>query len=140
MSTMLRHRVRDCLLGAGIFIAPTAATAHTLVVPYTLPVPFWMYLFACGATLVLTFAALGVAATAPVPARAGSALASSGSGLGIGWVLPRPLVEVLRLSAVFCLGLTIIGGLVGSPDPVGFLLFFNYCNCSGPSVGACASN
>jgi hypothetical protein len=136
MSTMLRRRVRDCFLGAGIFLAPTAATAHTLVVPYTLPVPFWMYLFACGATLVLTFAALGVAATVPVPARAGSALASSDSGLGIGWVLPRPLVEVLRLSAVFCLGLTIIGGLVGSPDPginigmilfwIGFLLFFNY--------------
>ena len=99
MSMMLRRRVRDCLLGAGI-VAPTAATAHTLVVPYTLPVPFWMYLFACGATLVLTFAALGVAATVPVPARAGPALAPSGSGLGIGWVLPHPLVEVLRLSAV----------------------------------------
>ena len=29
--------------------------AHVFLAPYTLPVPFWMYLYGCAAALVLSF-------------------------------------------------------------------------------------
>src|SRR3954462_10927300 len=38
--------------------APTVH-AHSFTEPYLLPVPFWLYVYACAATLVLTFAVLG---------------------------------------------------------------------------------
>ena len=37
---------------------PAAAEAHTLPTPYVLPVPFWMYLYGCTATLIVTCAVL----------------------------------------------------------------------------------
>src|SRR4051794_10897628 len=113
------HRGLICAgIAAGGLGVPSAATAHTLIVPYTLPVPFWMYLFACGATLVLTFAVLGVTATAASPGAAvGSAHPVSADRVATGWLIPGPLVDLLRLATVFFIVLVIVGGLIGSPDP-----------------------
>jgi hypothetical protein len=137
----MTNAMRRGLIGAGIAAAvssvPAAAAAHTLVVPYTLPVPFWMYLFACGATLVLTFAVLGVTATAVSPAAGvASAHSVAADRAATGWLIPRPLVELLRVATVFFILLVIVGGLIGSPDPsfniaeigfwIGLLLAFNY--------------
>ena len=68
MTNAMRRGLICAGIAAAVSSVPAAAAGHTLVVPYTLPVPFWMYLFACGATLVLTFAVLGVTATAVSPA------------------------------------------------------------------------
>jgi hypothetical protein len=38
--------------------------AHVFLAPYTLPVPFWLYLYGCAAALVLSFALLAYLATA----------------------------------------------------------------------------
>ena len=107
-------------------LAPSPAAAHTLVVPYTLPVPFWMYLFACGATLVLTFAVLGMGAALTVPVGVRSATGTDVPG-STGWLVPRPLVELLRVGAVFVLFLTVTAGLIGPRDPalnLGMVLFW----------------
>ena len=37
--------------------------------PYTLPVPFWIYLYGCAAMLVLSFALLAYLATSSVSTR-----------------------------------------------------------------------
>ena len=37
--------------------------AHVFLAPYTLPVPFWLYLYGCAAALVLSFALLAYLAS-----------------------------------------------------------------------------
>src|SRR5262245_24514641 len=103
------------LIAAAVVVAPSGASAHTLVVPYTLPVPFWMYRFACGATLVLTFAALGLGATVTVPAGIRSPVTQETPSAG--WLIPRPLVELLRVATIFILLMTVTAGLIGPRDP-----------------------
>ena len=106
---------RTAVAGA-LAVLATATEAHAFVQPYTLPVPFWLYLFACAATVVLTFAVVSyffsvpaVAAVAPrIPARANS-----------GWnaTLPRWALRGLRALAVGCLLLSVVAGLLGTRDP-----------------------
>ena len=60
--------------------APPCADGHELMLRYQLPVPFALYLYACAATLIVTFALLGwfMKASRADPARV--ALRSSRSG------------------------------------------------------------
>jgi hypothetical protein len=101
---------------AALAVLPSeAAVAHFMTQPYLLPVPFWMYAYACGTTLVLTFAVLGYFSGAnagqtkfrtwEVPAD--TAWASLGR-----WVL-----TFLRLAAVACLLLMIVTATFGTLDP-----------------------
>ena len=70
-------------------------SAHTLVTPYDLPIPFSAYVFACAATLVLTFAVLAfvpnAATRGTVPAApSGSAGAAAIGRLGRSRLLALP--------------------------------------------------
>ncbi len=116
----------------------TSVSAHVFVQPYTLPVPFWMYLYACAATLVLSFAVVAYVMVQPA--------LTSPSSTGRGWdLLPdTPLARrtwhvtlgVARAGALVCLLVTMVSGLVGTADPraninltlfwVGFLLGLTY--------------
>ena len=55
------------LLSAAVALFSSPARAHTFMVPYTLPVPFWLYLYACAATVAVTFVAVTYFASVPAP-------------------------------------------------------------------------
>ena len=94
--------------GLGFFcLSVTAAFAHTMgVTPYDLPIPFWLYVYTCAATLPLTFAALLLVPSRPnrPPPR----------------VIPlgRLLSVVGQIVAIMLLGLTFAAGLCGTPSPI----------------------
>jgi hypothetical protein len=132
--TQLQRR-RLVLFLSIVACASTTASAHVFIQPYTLPVPFWMYLYACAATLVLSFAVLAYAMGQPtteptdrtwnvLPATRLAQSAWNGVWLAA------------RAGALVCLVVTILGGLVGTSDPranisltlfwVGFLLGLTY--------------
>jgi hypothetical protein len=117
--------------------------AHVFLAPYTLPVPFWMYLYGCAAALVLSFALLAYLATtsgsqAPeamavgVPDEKGHSVPAERAGSRL-W---SGVVATLRAGALLALLLTIAAGRWGTPDPnlniamnlfwVWFLLAFLY--------------
>ncbi|HEY5759755.1 MAG TPA: hypothetical protein VIU34_28230 [Steroidobacter sp.] len=112
---------RRCWMLVACFV-PTLASAHSFGAVYVLPVPFWMYVYSCVATLLLTFALLGFLVTAPpAPVRAsveGSRRPFVVSPLGLG---------LLRAGAVGCLLLVVFAGLFGTADParnIGMTLFW----------------
>lgn len=118
MSSLRRNR--GGTLVAGLF--PTLAGAHSFGAVYVLPVPFWMYVYACVATLVLTFAMLGLLVTAP-PMRVRVGWDESPRALVVG---PR-LLGLLRAGAVACLVVTVLAGSFGTDDParnLGMTLFW----------------
>ena len=80
-----------------------------MVTPYDLPIPFSVYVLACAATLVLTFAVLGFVAVDP---------AASGQRVGARLELGSALPAAGRIVAVTLLGLTVLAGLLGSPSPI----------------------
>src|SRR4029453_14471527 len=93
-------------VGLGLAIISTVACAHSFVEPYLLPVPFWLYVYACGATLVVTFGLLGyfigvadvVRPAWAWPVRPNGPLAVAG----------QALLELLRLGSFACLVLTVV--------------------------------
>lgn len=101
---------------AALAIVPGVAQAHSFVEPYLLPVPFWLYVYACGATLVATFAILGYFVGADVAVRpAWTRPLHTGVSLA---PLGRVALWTLRLGALACLVLTIVAGLFGTGDPL----------------------
>lgn len=101
-----------CLLA----VWPALARAHSFSTPYVLPIPYWMYVYGCAATLIVTFAVLaifmrGASPTEPVAQSTrfdpGAGTRSSG----------RRMLMFLRAGALVALLMTIIGGVVGSEDP-----------------------
>ena len=118
-----------------VLLSAPAMSAHMFLQPYILPVPFWMYLYGCAATLVLSFALVGyfsrLPATTPKHRTWDLLPATDRAQTAWLWVL-----RVLRAGALVCLLLTLISGLVGTGDPraninmtlfwVGFLLAFTY--------------
>jgi len=101
--------------------------AHVFLAPYTLPVPFWMYLYGCAATLVLSFALLAYLATSTSSTHdqhRREVLAS-----GAAWRLWRWTVSGLRVGAAAALAMTIATGVAGPADPalnIGMTLFWVY--------------
>src|SRR6266849_3441298 len=132
---MKRAAVPAALLAGLGLLLPGAAQAHSFVEPYTLPVPFWLYLYACAATLVVTFAAIGYFASAPTARRAPRGVDLHAPGR-VGAVAARWALRLLRAGAMGCLLLTMVAGLIGTPSPlanismtlfwIGFLLAFAY--------------
>ena len=99
-----------------------------MTAPYLLPVPFWLYVYACAATLLATFAILGYFFAQPAhePSRATSVvqLPATGAWSRVG----RATLAVLRTASVLCLVLTVASQFWGSPDPglnFGMALFWS---------------
>jgi hypothetical protein len=99
--------------------------AHVFLAPYTLPVPFWMYLYGCAATLVLSSALLAYLATSGVAThehdRRELFVQAPMRNL---W---RWTVSGLRAGALAALGMTIAAGIAGPADPalnIGMSLFW----------------
>jgi len=103
--------VLTCLL-------PDAAQAHSFEVPYILPIPLWIYMYACMAMLVISFAAIGyysatpVTVTSPAPSSGGTGVQDYSGAIG------RSVILVLRIGAVGLLFLTIAAGFIGTKDPM----------------------
>ena len=101
--------------------------AHVFLAPYTLPVPFWMYLYGCAATLVLSSALLAYLATSSVSTHAH--FRREVLARGPAWQLWRWTVSGLRVGAVAALAMTIATGVAGPGDPalnLGMTLFWVY--------------
>jgi hypothetical protein len=100
--------------------------AHVFLQPYTLPVPFWMYLYACAATLVVSFGVVGAFVGRPAPNanyRSWDILPGHGPWQAV-WTW---WVRLLRIAAFGALVLTIIAGLAGTDNPaanIGMTLFW----------------
>src|SRR5262245_3754374 len=89
--------------------------AHVFLAPYTLPVPFWMYLYGCAATLILSFALVAYLAAADSTTELGTNTRGSAGWNGTSfWPL---LIALLRAGALVSLVLTIVAGFAGSADP-----------------------
>jgi hypothetical protein len=99
-------------------LLPDAAQAHSFEVPYVLPIPLWIYMYACMAMLVISFAAIGyyfatpVGVTLPAPSSSGISVKDGSSAVGGLTVL------VLRTGALGLLLLTIVAGFIGTKDPM----------------------
>ena len=125
MATILTGRSRVVLGSCLAALPPATAYAHALTsTPYVMPVPFWMYVYGCAATLVVSFAVLSYFWNAPALARgvAGGERATTAVSHGWQWVF-----RLLQVGAVGCLLLTIGAGLVGTGDPgrnINMLLFW----------------
>lgn len=114
---------------------PASASAHVFFAPYALPVPFWMYLYACAATLIVSFALVGylVGASRARPTYRTWDMLPETNAWQLAW---RSTLHALRAGAVGCLLLTITAGLIGTGDPaaninmtlfwVAFFLGFTY--------------
>lgn len=87
---------------------PGSASAHTVVTPYDLPIPFHDYAYACAATIVLTFAVLLVV---PPGARTNGPVRSA-------WRIPSAVVWALRAFAILLLTFAIVVGWLGAQSPV----------------------
>src|SRR5262245_11714940 len=122
MATILRRAVSACCV-AGLL--PATAYAHALTLtPYVMPVPFWMYVYGCAATLVVSFAVLSYFWNAPAVARGAADRERTTAQVTDGrqWVF-----RLLQVGAVGCLLLTIAAGLVGTGNPgsnINMLLFW----------------
>jgi hypothetical protein len=75
-----------------------------------------MYLFACAATLVLTFAALGLASAVQSNLPDGK-MPTRGRTAAPEVPLPTVLLWVLRAGSVGALALTVVAGLIGTASP-----------------------
>jgi hypothetical protein len=108
-------RIRKLLPGFGLALLCGPVQAHELLMKYNLPVPFRLYLYACAATLLVTFLLLGWFMRAPA-----GALHATDLGIhrerSLGRV-PAWLVWLLRIGALACLVIAIIAGLIGTKDP-----------------------
>src|ERR1700759_221430 len=98
-------------------LLPDAAQAHSFEVPYVLPIPLWIYMYACMAMLVISFAAIGyyfttpVAVTLPAPSSSRGGV-KSGVNDYSGAVAPSTVLA-LRPGAVGLLMLTVAAGFIG---------------------------
>jgi hypothetical protein len=81
---------------------------------YNLPVPFELYLYACAAALLITFALMGwfMRAPAGAPVRIGAMARAHPIGR-----LPSWLIVLLQVGALLCLGMSVLAGLLGTQDP-----------------------
>ena len=114
------------LLTCSACLVPVSASAHALAAtPYVLPVPFWLYVYACAAVLVVTFGVLGYFSTTPaLPADSASRVTPTPARVVYRGLWP---FAVLRLGAVGCLLVVLVAGLLGTGDPgrnINTLLFW----------------
>ena len=115
-------------------LLPTSVHAHYMTTPYILPVPFWLYVYGCAATLVVTFAILGY--FFGTPAGRSDFRYRDVHPTELWMFIGRVALWLLRVGALACLLLTIVSGFIGTLDPtrninmtlfwVVFMLAFTY--------------
>jgi hypothetical protein len=115
---------------------PDTAQAHSFEVPYVLPIPLWIYMYACMAMLVISFAAIGYYFATPATGSLSVPSSSRAGAKDYSGTVGRLAILVLRIGAVGLFLLTIAAGFVGTKDPmtninmtlfwVVFLLGFTY--------------
>src|SRR5947207_13594550 len=111
----MRFSTRLMLLAGAAYLPCEATLAHFMTQPYLLPIPFWMYAYACTATLVVTFAVLGYFSGTNTQA---AAVRTWEVPATIPWsAIGRWMLNLLRIGAVGCLLLTVTAGLFGSLLP-----------------------
>jgi len=113
----MRGRRARAALALGLVLLPSTAYAHVFLQPYTLPVPFWIYLYASAATLIVSFAIVGALMGASTPARTarGKDILPDERSWQATWAW---VVRLLRACALAALMVTIVGGLVGTANPL----------------------
>jgi hypothetical protein len=115
------YRLCLCCLCLVAALISCDANAHAEVItPYDLPVPLSLYFFACGATLVITFAVAGYFLRNPDNPNADNLFAISLSIFGEGGrlsALAEWALRFLRVVTVALLALTVTGGLIGVSHP-----------------------
>jgi hypothetical protein len=99
-----------------VCLLPDAAQAHSFVVPYVLPIPFWVYAFSCMAMLVVSFAAAGYFFATPVADTV--LLSGDAAKKRFGGAIGSPTRFGLRCGTVGFLFLSIAAGLIGTRDPL----------------------
>jgi hypothetical protein len=111
------------------FLIPQIADAHNEpITPYILPVPLELYLFGCGAALIISFAIAAL-----VPASANRPAYQPIASFRLDGTLGRALLALLRAGAIGSLAVVIVAGLVGTAHPLGninqllFWLVFVLC-------------
>jgi hypothetical protein len=106
---------KHALLAAGLLLAAQSLWAHSFSTPYLLPIPYWLYVYGCGAALIVTFAAMGVfAGTAGHVRDFGGRIRD----IDARWQPAfSACVIVLRIGALGFLALAIFAGFSGSEDP-----------------------
>ncbi len=100
-----------------IFIFPQLVSAHAFGTLYNLPVPFWLYLYGAGATLLVSFLIIGYFVNS-----SGQDLDSKKSLPKLNLLLADWCKDLLKAISVFLFLLTIITGLLGTNNS---LLNFN---------------
>jgi hypothetical protein len=122
LEVSLRWPYRAVLFFVLTCLLPDAAQAHSFEVPYVLPIPLWIYMYACMAMLVISFAAIGyyfatpVAVTLPAPSSSRGGVKSGVNDYS--GAVGRSTVLALRTGAVGLLLLTIAAGFIGTKDPM----------------------
>ena len=107
----MTHLVKKALFATGLSLFAGPVFAHSFGRLYTLPVPFWLYLYAAAATLLISFLVIGLLATQARP----SALPSYPAA----WLtqLSKRLRPGLSTLSVGLLLLCIVTGIWGVQDP-----------------------
>lgn len=125
MTMILTWRSRVVFTSCVAGLVPATASAHALTpTPYITPVPFWMYVYGCAATLVVSFAVLSYFWNVPAVARRAASREQATALVSDGW---QWVFRLLQGGAVGCLLLTIGAGLAGTGDPgrnINMLLFW----------------
>jgi hypothetical protein len=111
-----------------INLTPAPVSAHAFGTQYILPIPLWMYVYGCAATLIVTFMVLGIFARGPTLFRFDRGTQKA-RGRPIRGSLIRAVLWLLRAGAAGLLLLTVIAGLIGSDEPdrnIGMTLFWAF--------------
>jgi hypothetical protein len=108
-----------------VCLVPVASYAHAFGTPYVLPLPLWLYIYGCAATLIVTFALFGAFAGTSGPNSVECSLevkAGRRARAGARWAR-----WALRMGSAVCLLLTILAGFIGtqiSQSNIGMTLFW----------------
>lgn len=111
-SSLLRHFAALVLI-----LLPTAAQAHSFGQVVTLPLPFWLYAWGCGAALILSFLLIAISTDKPV-AQASPSRDLSQHGI-VRLLRTLHLKTLLQALSAGALLLCIISGLWGVRSPYG---------------------
>lgn len=117
------HGIRAVV--AMVCLSPSPSDAHSFGATYILPIPLWMYVFACSATLILAFLVMALSENAPSGPQHARILKVNVRGLT--YKVCRWVVSILRGGALACTLLTILAGFIGAADAannIGMTLFW----------------
>ncbi len=94
------------------FIFPELVSAHAFGTLYNLPVPFWLYLYGAGATLIVSFLIIGYF----VNKTSGSNSYSTKEIKLFNFLLNNSLIDLFKFISIFLFLITTISGLIGTKN------------------------